>query len=265
MLFEELEREFEAARESSRLAESFTRWRLKEPVLAQYPDVRSLIADFRDETVSYESTEDPLFALCRLVQEDDDLAISLVLELYMPRLRKTVGQNKARAPLGLEELESAAVEGFLSAVRDLSPGQHKPHRTLTRGAERSVLAAVRTAREPRIQLHADVPEALAARGTDVPEALEARGAEEQWFAQIELAGDPKKIIDDAERLGVITNFDARLIEVTQLGDVSLHEFARLMGMPYGAIRQRRSRAEGKLAGWLWVRARLPGKPPRRRT
>ncbi len=110
------------------------------------------------------------------------------------------------------------------------------------------------AREPKAQLHAEVPE-----------TAKARGAEEEWFTQIELAGGPKKILDDAERLGVISNFDARLIEVTQLGEVSLHEFARWVGMSYGATRQRRSRAEGKLAGWLWVRARLPGKPPRRRT
>ncbi|MPZ15675.1 MAG: hypothetical protein GEU73_14845 [Chloroflexi bacterium] len=253
VLFEELERDFRSTVDAGTLGEAFVGWRSNHSALHRYSDAQALIADFRDETVSYESTEDPLFALCGLVQEDDDLAISLVLELYMPSLRKMVGENRARSPLALEELESAAVEGFLTAVRNLSPGQHKPHRALTRGAERRVLAAVRAAREPRTQPYAEVPETAS-----------ARGAEEEWFAHIELAGDPKELIDEAERTGLISNFDARLIEVTQLGDVSLDGFARWVGKSYGAVRQRRSRAEKKLVTWLWTKARLPGKPPPRR-
>ncbi len=254
MLFEELEKAFSSTVESGSLAEAFAAWRSNHPALRRYSDPHALIADFRDETVSYESTEDSLFALCRVVQEGDDLATALLLELYMPSLRRTVKENRARSPLALEDLESAAVEGFLETARILGPDTAKPHKALTSAARAAALRAVRSAREPRAEPRAEVPE-----------TAPASGAEEEWFTQIELAGDPKKIIDDAERLGVISNFDARVIEVTQLGEVSLQEFARWVGMSYGAVRQRRSRAEGKLVGWLWVRARLPGKPPRRRT
>ncbi len=88
MLFEELEKAFRSSVDSGTLAGAFARWRSNHPALHRYPDAQAVIADFRDETVSYESTEDALFAVCRLVQENDDLAISFVLELYCPAYEK---------------------------------------------------------------------------------------------------------------------------------------------------------------------------------
>lgn len=257
MLFEELEKNFRSTVESERLAEAFVGWRSNHPALQRYSDLDALIAEFRDESISYEAKSDAVIALCRLVQEGDELATTLLLELYAPGMRGTVKDNVGRSPAGREELESAAVEGLLQAALALGPEEVKPHKALNGGARKNALDAVRAAREFQVESEGVLDMAGADR---IP------AAEDEWLAALEAAGrDAEEVLEHAERLGKVTGPGVDAIHATRVEGLSLAEYAAREEITYEAAKLRRNRAENPLIAWLWVRAGRPGKaPPRRR-
>lgn len=256
VLFEELEKNFRSTVESGRLAEAFVGWRSNHPALQRYSDPDALIAEFRDESVSYEEKSGPLIELCRLVQTGDELAITLLLELYTPGMRETVKDNVGRSRATREDLESAAVEGFLQVARVLGPQEVKPHKALNGGARKSVLDAVRAARE----FHVGSEVVL-----DMAAADRISGSEDEWLAALEAVGrDAEEVLEHAERLGKVAGPGADAIRATRVEGVSLAEYAAREGISYEAAKVRRNRAENPLIAWLWVRTRGRGEPPPRR-
>jgi len=64
---------------------------------------------------------------------------------------------------------------------------------------------------------------------------------------------PDLILEAAVAAGVVTLREAELVGESRVGEVPLRVLARRWGVPYDALRKRRSRAEPALVAWLLTR------------
>ncbi|HVM35045.1 MAG TPA: hypothetical protein VM784_06845 [Actinomycetota bacterium] len=252
MLLNQMELRFRALRGSHELHQALARWSSEHPALAAYEEIEGIWKLFRDKSASYEKKNRVTIALCQLVQEDDELAMVALVELYAPSLRNSVGRNIGKSPLTVDELHAEAVDAFLAAARGVTPETEKVSGRLA-GRVRDHLSDAVTAANKAQHLQSPMP----------PEGLDPlvetsvgsyRSAEDEMLE----AWSAHDMLDRATRAGIITEDEAHLIEDTRPGSMSLTEAAQLLGEPYGTVKQRRRRAEKVLKAWLAVK-----KPPPR--
>jgi|GEM_PF-6080450 DNA-directed RNA polymerase specialized sigma24 family protein len=252
MLLNQMELRFRSQRSSNELHEAFERWRSEHPALAPYGGIEDIWKLFRDRGATYDKKNPIAIALCQLVQDRDELAIVVLVELYAPSLRNAVGRSVGKSPLTVDELHAEAVDGLLTAARGV---------TLETKRVSALLAG-----RVRDRLSDAVKSANKAQRFQAPVALERldplveRGARSHQSAEDEMleAAAPRELLERAVRAGVITDDDARLIEDARVEGVSLKDLAERRQESYGATKTRLSRAQKVLRGWLAVR-----KPPPR--
>lgn len=254
MLLNQMELRFRAMRGSHQLHQAFERWSSEYPALAPYERIRDIWKLFRDKSASYEEKNPVTIALCKLVQAGDELAIVVLVELYAPSLRSAVGRNIGKSPLTVDELHTEAVDGLLTAARGVAPETERVSGRLA-GRVGDHLSDAVTAANKVQQLQLSVaPERL--------DPLVERSVGSHQSAEEEMleALAPRELLERAIRAGVITEVEARLIEVTRSqGGLSLKDLAERLQVSYGLVKQRRYRAEQLLKAWLAGK-----KPPPRR-
>jgi hypothetical protein len=123
MLLNEFELRFRSLRGSNDLRQALQRWRSEHPALAPYEGIEDIVKLFRDKGAAYEEKNPVTIALCQLVQNEDELAMVVLVELYAPSLRNSVGRSIGKSPLTVDELHTEAVDAFVAAAR--SPCQSR--------------------------------------------------------------------------------------------------------------------------------------------
>lgn len=152
------------------------------------------------------------------------------LWMMSPGLRK-IATRWSRSPgIDLRDIEAEAVLGFLMALRTVNIEREGIAAALWwRAYDHAARAATSLTKEMPVE---DI---------DLV-SPSSRGA----------SGIPDSPLEDAVYAGVITISEADLINKTRLEGERLGSVAERMGLKYHACRQRRARAEGRLAGYLLI-------------
>lgn len=166
--------------------------------------------------------------LTRLCQERGGDWHLTAIWMMLPALRKAVWRRQ-RTGMELTETEAEAVAGFIEAISAADPqrarlGSHLWWQTYRHLAK--VAARERTA----------IPVADT-------EMIQSRQEDPMR---------PKDLLADAVHEGVLTVPEADLISRTRLEGERLGAVAQQLGLRYHACRQRRARAEGRLASYVLI-------------
>lgn len=253
MLLNRFELRFRSLRGSDELHEALQRWRSEHPALASYEGIEDILKLFRDKGAAYEDKNPVTIALCQLVQDEDELAMVVLVELYAPSLRNSVGRKVGKSPLTVDELHTESVDAFLAAARAVTPETDKVSGRLKGRVGDHLGDEVKAANRAQNRQYPIAPERL-------ERAVDARAGSHQ-SAEDEMlqAVAPRELLEEAVRAGVITAFEAGMIEDTRPGGLSLKELAERLDRPFGHVKQQRWRAEQVLKAWLAGK-----KPPPRR-
>jgi len=147
--------------------------------------------------------------------------------LLLPALRAIVGPVTRAWPSEAAEVEGEVLAGLLTALADFD------------GEERFAARLAWRAAGP-VRRRASRELAEMARRPAVPVAVAPR---RPW-------GHPDFVLARAVEDEAISRDDADLIAATRLEGVTLRAWAASVGVPYGTVRMRRSRAERRLVEWI---------------
>jgi len=157
--------------------------------------------------------------------------------MMLPGLRKVSSDLSAGAAGESRDVEAEIVAGFLETLQTMDLEGEALDAELWR-------TAYRHGRRARAQLS---------------------HARELPFGDLELVGgirdgvdQPDALLSEAVHSGVLTIPEADLINRTRLEGERLGAVAQQMGLRYHACRQRRARAEGRLAGYVVLNGRGHG-------
>ena len=150
------------------------------------------------------------------------------LWMMLPALRKAVWRWQ-RTGLDLREAEAEAVAGFIEAISAVDPRRVRLGSYLWWRTYRNLAALAARERQ------------------EIPIAA----TEVILYSDYQQA-HPKDLLADAVHEGVLTVPEADLINRTRLEGERLGAVAEQMGLRYHACRQRRARAEGRLAGYVRI-------------
>lgn len=253
MLLNQMELRFRALRSSNEVHQALKRWSAEHPVLAPYEEIEGIWKLFRDKGTSYDKKNPVAIALCRLVQDGDELAIIVLVELYAPSLRNAVGRNIGKSPLSVDELHTEAVDGLLTAARGVTLDTKSVSARLAGRVRDRLSDAVKAANQAQQRQLPVAPERLD------PLVETSAGSHQSAEDEMLEAVAPRELLDRAVRAGVITDADARLIEDARVEGVSLKDLAEQRQESHGATKTRLSRAQKVLRGWLAVKKKPP--PP----
>lgn len=237
-LLADVENVFNQARCSPLLERAFERWQEETSTFRRFAHIEDLISFCRTPDENYVK-KNPIFSLlCTKARKGDTQARLLLLWLFLPGLWAVRDRLAEHEFLDSDELEAELVAGFWRAAARIRRGSRRVTGQLLNAARNGALsAAVRAVshEKHRFNLRAD---------------LEFHN----WNKPLPVVlPEPT---EEAEAAGIITNFQARLIESTRLDGVSLAEFASWLGTTRNALNLQRWRAEAQLLQWLRPQAHI---------
>jgi hypothetical protein len=189
-------------------------------------EVRDILLDGEMDTSVHDAIWRELVRLARDHGHDWQL---VAIWMMLPGLRGISRRLSFGTASESRDLEAEALAEFLNALQTVDLGQRQLGAELQRAAYRGgrrVLAQVKRSRElptADIELVGGI-----SGGPDQPDAL----------------------LSDAVHSGVLSVPEAELINRTRLEGERLGVVAQQLGLRYHACQQRRSRAEGRLAGYV---------------
>lgn len=234
-LLAEIEETFQGARQTLVLCEAFRLWQKSQPqALADFENLEDLIALCRrPDAAAYGRKSDVLAALCleaRSAEGSSQLAGLLICWLLLPGLWELSNTLSPISCLSLDEMDGELIAGLWNVAATISPGSRKVAGRLIRGAHNK--AVRRIVREWAYSRHFEPTDEIAPVARNSSEITES------------------EVIAEAKCNGVLTDYEARLIEASRLQDVSLQDLANLDGVSCSGLRLKRWRAEARLAAWL---------------
>lgn len=165
--------------------------------------------------------------LTRLCQERGGDWQLAAIWMMLPALRKAVWRWQ-RTGTELRETEAEAVAGFIEAISTADPQRARLGSRLVANLRHLAKIAARE----RMTIPVADTEMIQSRQEDPMR--------------------PKDLLADAVHEGVLTVPEADLISRTRLEGERLGAVAQQLGLRYHACRQRRARAEGRLAGYVLI-------------
>jgi hypothetical protein len=187
-----------------------------------------LMAILLHPSTDYEVRDAVVNALVAAAKRDSESATIGLAGVLLPGLRRAAYPMVKAFPDQAEDIEAEILVGFIKAVAEVELPRARLAARLTwlahNGASRLIRREVAERGGP---------------GNDPVSSAPRR----PW-------GHPDLVLARAVRAGVISARDAELIGTTRIGDVDLAELATSQGITYGALRQRRLRAEHLLCDWL---------------
>lgn len=226
-----LDRQWVGFAASARGGRTLTRWQAAEPVLAGIPTLDELIHAARDiDGDDLDGRDELHLALLRIAATDED-ARCAVLHLLHPALVATA--RLYSDTWDHEEVASLVVTAALDRIVRYPHGLPRPAASIVRWVRRALWkeAKRRNVRHRALGCTTVLDDVIATP------AVFRRSPSEELL----------DLIGDALREGVLDADRARLILLHRVFGVSTSAIAEIEGYPPSTIRQRRSRAETKLA------------------
>jgi hypothetical protein len=169
--------------------------------------------------------------LVRLARTRDDAWVLAAIWMMIPGFRKISARLSPGAGGARNDIEAEIIAGFTEALHTVDICREKLGAHLW-------WVAYRHGQHARDMFSGS-------RETPVEDIDQAAGAQAN-------GGEPDGLLSEAVHAGVISASEAELITRTRLEGERLGAVAQQLGLRYHACAQRRTRAEGRLAGYVMI-------------